>query len=372
MLRFKLILKFMKGVAKRMNSFKPECLPVLIGSLPVDDHQQAGKLVLEYTPEIPLWVQLPSFKQEGMITQFLSGIPSLLTNGEKTYIDTSSMSYESELLEFYEAYMRVIDDQTNLENSIFALSSDDAPGFFTLMENLSKTDESFAAVKGQITGPFTFGTGLNDENGKAIFYNEHLRDVAVKLLAMKARWQTRKLAQSGKPVIIFFDEPALTGFGSSAFISISRDEVLSCLEEVFEAVHSEGGLAGVHVCANADWSLILDSSADIVSFDAYEYFDTFILYPKQINAFLDSGKILAWGIVPTLNESAIAKENVSSLKDIWHTKTGRLHALGIDQQKLFSQSLITPSCGTGSLSLENAIKVLNLTARLSEQIRSMT
>ena len=34
----------------------------------------------------------------------------------------------------------------------------------------------------------------------------------------------------------------------------------------------EGGLVGVHVCANTDWSLVLDSSADIVSFDAYALF----------------------------------------------------------------------------------------------------
>jgi hypothetical protein len=353
-----------------MNSFKPECLPVLIGSLPMDDHQQAGKVVLEYTPEIPLWVQLPFFKQEGMITQFLPGMPGLSTNGNKTVIDTSSMTFESEILEFYEAYMSVSEGQTPLEDSIFAMSSSAAPGFFTLMENLSKANNSLTAVKGQITGPFTFSTGLNDEKGKAIFYNDQLRDAAIKLLAMKARWQTRKLSQVSKSVMIFFDEPALTGFGSSAFISISREEIFRCFEEVFEAVHSEGGLAGVHVCANADWSLILESSADIVSFDAYEYFDTFILYSEQIKTFLDSGKILAWGIVPTLDMSAIAKESVSSLKEIWHTKTAKLQSLGIDQKKLFSQSLITPSCGTGSLSLENAIKVLNLTAKLSEQIRS--
>jgi hypothetical protein len=353
-----------------MNRFKPKCLPVLIGSLPIQDHQEAGRLVLEYTPEIPLWVQLPSFKQEGMITQFLPGMPGVSTNGDKTFIDTSSETFENEILDFYESYMAVNENFSFLEDSIFAMASNTAPGFFTLMENLSKTGNTVAAVKGQITGPFTFGTGLADENGKAIFYNEQLRDAAIKLLSMKARWQTRQLAQSGKPVMIFFDEPALTGFGSSAFISISREEVFSCFEEVFEAVHSEGGLAGVHVCANVDWSLILDSSADIVSFDAYEYFDTFILYFKQIRSFLDSGKILAWGIVPTLSVSAIEKESVSSLMDIWESKTAKLQDLGIDRKILYSQSLITPSCGTGSLSLENAIKVLNLTAKLSEQIRS--
>jgi len=61
----------------------------------------------------------------------------------------------------------------------------------------------------------------------------------------------------------------LQGTGSSGLISISREEILICLDEMIEAVHTEGGLAGIHVCANTDWSLILDSSVDIVNFDAF-------------------------------------------------------------------------------------------------------
>ncbi|WP_232367070.1 hypothetical protein [Desulfocicer vacuolatum] len=38
---------------------KPRCLPLLVGSLPMEDHQKATGLMLEHTPEIPLWVQLP-------------------------------------------------------------------------------------------------------------------------------------------------------------------------------------------------------------------------------------------------------------------------------------------------------------------------
>ena len=58
-------------------NFYPRCLPVLIGSLPLYDHAQGVKLVFEYTPEIPLWVQLPAYKEEGMIAQFQPGLPGL-------------------------------------------------------------------------------------------------------------------------------------------------------------------------------------------------------------------------------------------------------------------------------------------------------
>ena len=38
-----------------------------------------------------------------------------------------------------------------------------------------------------------------------------------------------------------------------------------------DAVHREGGLAGGHSYANADYTLILDSAADLLSFDAYAF-----------------------------------------------------------------------------------------------------
>jgi hypothetical protein len=128
-------------------------------------------------------------------------------------------------------------------------------------------------VKGQVTGPITFCTGVKDQDGRAIFYNEGLRDAAVKLLALNARWQIRTLSGPQRPVIVFIDEPALAGFGSSEMISISKEEILACLTEVVDAIHADGGLAGIHVCANTDWSLVLESGADIVNFDAYAYFD---------------------------------------------------------------------------------------------------
>jgi hypothetical protein len=58
-------------------NFHPKCLPVLIGSLPLYDHAEGVKLVFEYTPEIPLWVQLPAYKEEGMVAQFQPGFPGL-------------------------------------------------------------------------------------------------------------------------------------------------------------------------------------------------------------------------------------------------------------------------------------------------------
>jgi methionine synthase II (cobalamin-independent) len=342
---------------------------VLIGSLPFAEHEQALKLVLNYTPEIPLWIQLPVHREEGMVAQFMPGMPGLCATADRSFIDTAQADFDRDLIHFYEEYLAVMEGNTDLSDSRFLLDEDTARGFFLFIASLKRLSAPPVAVKGQVTGPFTFCTGILDQNKKAIIYDEQIKDAAVKLLALKSRWQVRQLSQFGCPVIIFFDEPALAGFGSSEFISISKDTIIQSLEEVMEAVHAEGGLAGVHVCANTDWSLILDSAADIVSFDAYSYFERFILYKDSIKEFLNAGKIIAWGIVPTLEVDKLENETTESLINRWKEKAAQLEKLGIDSNQLISQSLITPSCGSGSLSAELAIKVLRLTREVSAQIR---
>ncbi len=347
-----------------------DCRALLIGSLPIDDHAAASDLVFRYTPDIPVWVQLPVYVHEGMLNQFLPGLPGIRSAADRFFVDTSAPDFDSQVLAFYEEYMAVTEGRTNIDRTRFALGADAAPGFAVLMERLAERPQAPVAVKGQVTGPFTFCTGVHDEKRQAIFYTPVLRDAAVKLLALKAVWQVRRLSRWGRPVILFFDEPALAGFGTSEFISVSREDVGACLTEVIAAVQAAGGIAGVHICANTDWSLVLDSSADIVNFDAFAFFDRFILYPESIRRFIAAGKTLAWGIVPTGDQDNIVTATAASLAETWHTQVGRIEALGIDRRRIVAQSLITPSCGTGTLPLELARKVLQLTREVSDRLRA--
>jgi len=353
-----------------MVAFKGNRLPVLIGSLPMANHEEALSKVLEYTPEIPLWVQLPAYPQEGMMLQFLPGIPGVTQKDGRVFIDTAGSAFEDDLLGFYEDYLLVAEGDSPLDNTRFALTEETAKGFCTLLDTIGKAPQLPVALKGQITGPVTLATGLNDQDGRAVFYDDRLLDVVVKALAMKAWWQVEKLSQWGVPAIVFIDEPGLAGFGTSAFISISSEDVRRVLAEVIDAIHLAGGLAGVHVCANTDWSLILDSSADILSFDAYGFFDRLALFSKGLKRFFDQGRILAWGIVPTSESKDIERETASSLISTWEGQVAHLETLGIDHDTILSKSLITPSCGTGSLSLPQALKVLELTREVSQGLRS--
>ena len=351
-----------------MSQFIAESLPVLIGSLPHKDHREAVELIFDYTPQIPLWPQLPHYKEEGMLLQFLPGMPGITHTNGKTYIDSSTADFETEFLSFFEDYLSVSEGMSKLEDSRFAMSTDESAGFYAFLAAAQQRQQDLVALKGQLTGPVTFCTGLVDQQGRALFYDDQIRDAALKLLALKAKYQTRKMAEIKDSPLVFFDEPGLAGFGSSAFITITPDDIKNCFDEVFAGVKEEGGLTGIHVCANTEWPVIFDTGVDIVSFDAYSYFDKLILFPDHLKSFFSRGGILASGIVPTAPEF-IEQESSEGLVEKWFEQLKELTGLGISEQTIFEQTLITPSCGTGTVSKEQTRRVLELTRDVSTEIR---
>ena len=110
---------------------------------------------------------------------------------------------------------------------------------------------------------------------------------------------------------------------------------------------------------------------DIVNFDAHGYFDKLVLYAEQLQRFLASGRLLAWGLVPTLNAEQIADATVEILWQGWNEKIKQLTEKGMDAATVKAQSFITPACGTGSLTPELSLKVLKLTRDLSARIRGL-
>lgn len=352
-----------------MTQYNPECRPVLIGSLPQRNHAEAVDLIFNYTPEIPLWPQLPSFKAEGMMMQFLPGLPGVTEKDDKIFVDTSSPDFEMEFLAFYEEYIAVTEGMTDIADSRFVMSDDEASGFGLFLERAEREKDTLFSLKGQVTGPVTFCMGVVDQDGRALFYDDQVRDAAVKLLSLKARYQARKMAAIKEQPLVFFDEPGLAGFGSSAFITVTPEDINTCFAEAFEAVKAEGGLTGVHVCANTEWSVIFDSGVDVVSYDAYSYFDKLLLFSDALVSFINRGGILATGIVPT-DPEFIEAEDCDGLVDKWFGQLEQLEQLGLERERVFSQTLITPSCGTGTASEQQTERVLELTRDVSAAIRA--
>ncbi len=351
--------------------FTPACLPILIGSLPLTDHHQALHQILATTPDIPLWPQLPKNPREGMLRQFLDGYPGLTEEDGHFWIATDRSSFAEEMTRFYEDVLHSVDTAELPEESRFSLSEQTARGFFVLRETLPRLDRLPLSVKGQVTGPITCGIGVKDQHGTPLFHDDSLRDMLIKLLSLKARWQIEQLRPWCRETgpLLFIDEPGMVSYGSTAFSGISREAVCSSMAEVIASIKGSGGLAGIHICANGDWAPALQSAADIISFDAFSYFDNLILYRDELLAFLRRGGILAWGIVPTGDPLAVAAATEEDLLARWQEQVHRVSALGFATDRLQAQTLIAPACGTGSLSPQLAEHVLHLTGALARRIR---
>jgi methionine synthase II (cobalamin-independent) len=331
-----------------------------IGSFPHKKEKEVFNLILQNFPEIPFWPQLPmrSFR-EGMVVQYSEGFPSFRVNekDQKIWVDTTQ-GFDQEVERFYQFL-------ENKELEPFRISEDFAKGL-RLIEDLRSGgyQQKVKYVKGQIVGPITFGLSLTDQGRKSIFYDPLLKEILIKHLSSKAQWMEKWFNDllPGTKTILFFDEPALSAYGS-AFSSLNREDVIHSLNECFNAIK---GLKGIHCCGNTDWSLLLETHLDILSFDAYSYLETISLYPKELNAFLERGGILAWGIIPTSEE--VLKEDVQSLVKRFKDGIETLSKNGIDPA-LLKRAIITPSCGTASLSIPLAERVYQLTSEVSKRLR---
>ncbi|TEU17223.1 MAG: methionine synthase [Dehalococcoidia bacterium] len=330
------------------------CLPTAIGSMPHTDSGDACSIIMKCLPDIPIWPQLPrSSPKENMIIQFSEGFPGVVIDGDKIHIEPSA-DFESELEQIY------IDcEQDNAHK--YGISTEYAAGLHAF---LSKATGS-KIVKGQVTGPITWGLRVTHQDGLGILYDDTLAETAAKFLRLKASWQENILREISPNTIIFVDEPYLVSLGS-VFTPIPEEKVPALLEEVFRGIK---GIKGLHCCGNTNWSVLLDTKIDILSFDAYNYASSLSTHSDKVKSFLGRGGNIAWGIVPN-EEEALAKESLPSLRDRLEEAMAQFTRDGVEFRQLIAQGLITPSCGLESLSPEAASLALELTAKLSHDLRS--
>ena len=335
--------------------FRPEFLATAVGSMPHTDPVAACALVQQHLPDIPAWPQLPRRDaRESMYAQYSQGFPGVVIEHGRVYVDRRR-DLAPDLERLYMRYMA-----GDLDGS--ATSPDHASG---LAHFQALAFDSPRAVKGQIVGPVSWGLTVTDQDRRAVLYDDVLADAIAKHLRLAAAWQERELRRLAPHTIVFVDEPYLASFGS-AFVAVERHEVIALLEEVFGGLQ---GLKGIHCCGNTDWSLILETSVDILNFDAYNFAGTLSLYPDALRAFLDRGGIIAWGIVPTTDEDTVLAESVERLTERLWAALRLVASKGVRLDALLSASLLTPACGMGTLSERAAARALELLAGVSARMR---
>jgi len=335
--------------------FEGLCYPTGIGSVPIVDPSDGCDFVRKSFKEIPFWPQLPKRSQnENMYIQYIENVPGVVMEGEKFYIRLSELMEGAE--KFYEKFLKEDPD-------LFPMSEEYSAGYHTFMSKLA-SEETPYALKGQITGPVSFCMQVLDENNKALLHDDTARDILIKNLLRNAQMQEKHLEKFSEKVIMFLDEPYLVMFGS-AFSNLGKDDVKGMLGEILDGLSC---VTAVHCCGNTDWSVLLETSVDILSFDAFSFAEALTLYPEPLKQFFARGGNVAWGMIPTDSE-LLRTADMKLLSGKMDNVFDSLEKLGISRDTAVRQSLITPACGVGSSSVEDAELTFLKTRELSDIMR---
>ncbi|MDR0198516.1 MAG: hypothetical protein LBI08_02080 [Methanomassiliicoccaceae archaeon] len=322
----------------------------LIGSLPYSNARTALDKVLDGRVTCPAWPQLPALGySESMYVQTGCYLPGIEIDENAKRISADTVNYDP--TEIYTAIL-------SGDLSYFGHPDKYHKGLYEfILRDLSK----FKAIKGQVTGPISEGLQILDRNGRPVIYDDAYSEIVRKTVNMTAKWQANGLSKCNDNVIMFFDEPSLTLLGTP-FASISNDQAREWINESMEGLDCS---KAIHCCGNTDWSLVLGTNIDILSFDAYAYGHTIAMFPDEISQFLEKGGTLSWGIIPSSDDDLVESENAGNLVDMFRDSIDTLVKKGIDEDMIVRRSLMTPQCGLGGLDAKNADKALNMLSEVS-------
>lgn len=346
-----------------MPEFKPHFTATGIGTLPFIDPAQAVETVVAQLTEMPYWPQLPARSpREGMNSQYAPALtPLLVLDGAGEARANLEAGREEALAGFYE---RLFSGQS----AGFGLTDQEAAGFIAFLERLGRAAPGeFPWVKGHVTGPCTLTASVTGWDGKALLYDDEVAEALARGLGAAAAAQVEQMAPLGRPALIFFDEPFLSGFGS-AFSPVSRERVIELLGFSFEETRNRcDAKIGVHCCGNTDWAMIAESGTDVINLDSEGFGQHLLLYDRAVKDFYARGGVMAWGAVPT------AYTGSETAEGLWAGLAGLLKELetwGLSRQVLADQALITPACGMGTRGEDEARTILQLTRQVSELARA--
>ena len=297
-----------------------------------------------------------------MWIQFSEGLPRFKVDVENlSYSFDTSGDPLPDVEKFYTEYMAVTEGGTA---EAFDIGPEYGQGIRLFQERIQREGNKRPLIKVQVTGPLSFALTVTDESKRPIFYHSLFKDVAVKGIGLKAVRLLEMFKPLAESVMVIFDEPSMSAYGSSAFLGVSKADVIESLDEVISLVAERGGIPGVHCCGNTDWGILMETSTRIINFDAVDYMDTLTIYAPQINGFLSRGGVLSWGAVS--NTPQIENENASDVVERIERGLRSLEAVGIDRDAMTRKMVITPACGCASLTQSQAVKVYEVLAELEK------
>lgn len=311
-----------------------------IGSLPHADPHAAAALVLERQPRLPAAPSLPNRSgTERMVAQAAWGI-----SGVEVLPDGSLQ----------------IDDPRLDPGAPLTTTGIEGEPFVGLRAFLGAAAGRRTPVKLQLTGPVTLGLALHAAGVDA----ERAFAVAGSAVSARADALLRVARQAlpQAPLVVFVDEPGLSAAMHSGF-PVAPDQAVDLVSGALAAIEPHA-VTGLHCCGAADWKLVLQAGAQILSLPVGM---GAVAHAGALGAFVERGGWIAWGAVPTSGPLG------SSAARLWEQLSAEWCGLtqgGCDPVLLREQALITPACGMATHDPAQVDTVLALTSQVARRVRT--
>jgi len=302
------------------------CKTTAMGIMPHTDIDRAIGLSLSL--DIPFWPQLPNVSfYEDMYAQCSQNFPGISVDTENKRVVFNTARFEDELV----SYSQKLGD---IEN--FTLSGDYSAVYHRF---LAKELNHYPAIRGQLTGPVSFGFKIVDENGKPIMYNEEVKSLLFDFIQKKVNVQYQELRHRNENAFVWVDEPGL----GWVFSSLSGYNDIQALKDYRDFIKGLEGPRALHLCANVNLPFLLELGVSVLSFDAYQLGVMPREYARAVGVFIRNGGIMCWGIVPT-DSTNLRRETPQSLgillSDYWQAVS---QTSGVAINQVAAQSLLAPA-----------------------------
>lgn len=318
----------------------PTAATIGVGGLPHRDVDAASEFSFDAFDVLTLPSLPRRCPAEAPIAQALVGAPGVTLGQYGTVaIDVSRLDPEAEV-------------QTDFESDRFA-------GFRSCLD-LAVERGHDGPVKWQFVGPISVGVALRRGGAPpdvafsmaSLVVQSHLRSLAARI--------SESLPLASQLVVI--DEPFLDDVMAHDF-PIAPDEAVDLLSSAMASIETSATV-GVHVCGEIDVATLTASGPKVLSLPARP---SLVPYAGYLARFLDRGGAIAWGAVPTEGPiGAMAGRTTARLESLWDQLTER----GCDPVQLRQQSLISPQCGLGGLSVSVAERVCATARSVSRSVHA--
>ena len=309
-----------------MVEFEARCSTTAMGIMPHRDVDRALELALSL--DIPFWPQLPKVSlYEDMYIQASQNFPGIAIDFDKERLVFSTARFEQELDEYF---LKMDDPEA------FALTAEYTRVFHKF---LSAELQGYKAIRGQVTGPVSFGLKVLDEDLKPIIYNEEARAILFDFIQRKVNIQYQELSKRNANAFVWVDEPGL----SYVFSGFSGYNDQHAREEYLKFVEGLEGPKGLHLCADVNLPYLLELGVEILSFDAYQIGFMPQEYAGSVADFIENGGVISWGIVPT-ESTVLSTQTPETLAGIlskyWEVVS---ESAGLPLNQIARQALVAPA-----------------------------